>query len=48
MDLSRSQSDASMAVLKAVSKSGCVSMPTGKEFLNTYSLGAAREDSGVK
>ena len=47
MDLFRSQSDASMAVLKAVAKSGCVSMPTGKDFLNTYSLGAASTVASV-
>ena len=41
MDLFRSQSDASRAVLKAVAKSGWVSAPTGKEFLSTYSLGSA-------
>jgi hypothetical protein len=41
IDLFRSQSDASMAVLKAVAKSGCVVAPTGKEFLSAYSLGAA-------
>ena len=41
MDLFRSQSEVSRAVLKAVAKSGCVSAPTGKAFLNAYSLGAA-------
>jgi hypothetical protein len=47
MDLFRSQSEASMAVLKAVAKSGCVAAPTGKEFLSAYSLGAASTVASV-
>ena len=47
MDLFRSQSDASRAVLKAVAKSGIVSAPTGKEFLSAYSLGAASTVASV-
>jgi AAA+ ATPase superfamily predicted ATPase len=47
MDLFRSQSEASRAVLKAIAKCGCVSAPTGKEFLNAYSLGAASTVASV-
>ena len=47
MDLFRSQSDASRAMLKAVAKSGSVSAPTGKEFLSAYSLGAASTVASV-
>jgi AAA+ ATPase superfamily predicted ATPase len=47
MDLFRSQSDASKAMLKAVAKNCCVSTPTGKEFLRANSLGAASTVASV-
>jgi AAA+ ATPase superfamily predicted ATPase len=47
MDLFRSQSETARAVLKAVAKCGCVSAPTGKEFLSAYSLGAASTVASV-